>query len=55
MVWQKRDLYEWQKGARNEAFKPRRNRRGKTESHDIVEDVLCRVGDVCILRCRRPP
>ena len=44
MVFQQGALFEWQTVAQNVAFGPRMNRKGKSETHDLVQDLLSTVG-----------
>ena len=44
MVVQQGALFEWQTVAQNVAFGPRMNRKGKSETHDLVQDLLSTVG-----------
>jgi len=44
MVFQQGALFEWQTVAQNVAFGPRMNRKGKSETQDLVQDLLSTVG-----------
>jgi len=44
MVFQQGALFEWQTVAQNVAFGPRMNRRKRSETNDLVQDLLSTVG-----------
>ena len=44
MVFQQGALFEWQNVAQNVAFGPRMNRKKRSETNELVEDLLSTVG-----------